>query len=299
MADPDQSKLESSSVAAIHKKSGPNADVTDDAVNPALSNLTPKEAGHPKASSKRQSSGSTTEAAPESSTEASGLGKMAAASTAAAAAQASTPDGPDSVGPSPYGTRSRNRSGNARPNYAEDRDTDADFELSSSRRAHGSASAAQSTRAAAEAERAAAQATRKAGLPLVPPREHIPGISSFTVAEGGSASRSKKRKSPGASTTVTTSNSSPAAAPAAMSTRKSSQLIPASSAASTNLVTFENTNACLVNGCLVADDKSKFAPNGACPRVPSVRNEGPVMLPSPAVCSQITRLYLSRVRTAR
>ena len=199
---------------------------------------------------------------------------MATASTAATASQSATPDGPDSVGPSPYGTRSRNRTGNARPNYAEDRDTDADFELSSTRRAHASASAAPSTRAA-EAEKAAAQAARKPGPP-VPPREHIPGTSSFSVADSGPGSRSKKRKSPGASTTVAHGNS-PAAAPA-VSTRKSSQLAPASSAAShTNVVSFENTSACLVHGCLVADDKTKFAPNGTCPVCLSV-NVGALMI---------------------
>ncbi|CAI4216562.1 unnamed protein product [Parascedosporium putredinis] len=49
--------------------------------------------------------------------------------TSLGGAEASMKDGlGDTSSSSPYGTRSRNRTGNARPNYAEDKDMDLDYE---------------------------------------------------------------------------------------------------------------------------------------------------------------------------
>ena len=176
----------------------------------------------------------------------------------AVAASATQGAASDAGGPAAYGTRSRNRNGGARPNYAEDRE-DAEFEpTASSRRGNGASSASAK---AAEPEKANGASTRRSGASTVAVREHCPNTSNTNAADTGPGSRPKKRKSPGASALA--ANVTTAAGPS-VSTRKSTQTAPQSPAlGKTHAVTFENTSQCLVNGSLVADDKTMYGPNGA------------------------------------
>lgn len=89
--------------------------------------------------------------------------------TAQAASDAMAKDAGDTA--SPYGTRSRNRNGSSRPNYAEDRDIDADLydfyhekkEGADSKKSSRQASAAASVAAAANGDTPKAANSRKAG----------------------------------------------------------------------------------------------------------------------------------------
>ena len=259
MADPELRKSDPRSAPRVHKKPEPDKSLPDAATNPSACNLTPQEAGPPSVAATRDSLGSTAETSSPLPSEPKAPGNMAGASVVAAATVPSSAGSVDTSGPSPYGTRSRNRTGNARPNYAEDRDTDADSEWNSNRKGNAMS---QASAKPVNADKTNALTRRSAPGPTAHgPREQIPGTSSFAVAEGGPGSRSKKRKSPGASTTVAAVT---AQAPAT-STRKSSQVAAAASTATsyTNTFSFDDTKTCLVDGHLVADDKTTFAPNGS------------------------------------
>ena len=189
-----------------------------------------------------------------------------------AAAQNST--GAEFTGPSPYGTRSRNRSGNVRPNYAEDRENEMDYEWSSGKKSQSSAAVAGQGTKASEVERSAQHQNRKvvaangekakpAGSNSMLSKEALPGTSMFSVnSDGVSQTQSKKRKA-GQSGLAGSSSAQPAPNPAA-STRKAAQAVPASSTVTrdTNMVSFENCQGYLSHGCLVADDKTRFRING-------------------------------------
>ena len=94
-------------------------------------------------------------------------------------------------------------------------------------------------------------------------RDHIPGMSSFSVnAETNTPSQphSKKRKQPGShlnSTTISGTSS------VSSSHRASSHAVPASVAGrETMMLTFERSQACVKHGKLTADDGTRLAVNG-------------------------------------
>ncbi|KAK2746761.1 putative PHD type zinc finger protein with BAH domain-containing protein [Onygenales sp. PD_40] len=176
----------------------------------------------------------------------------------------------------PYGTRSRNRVGGARPNYAEDRDVDTEFELvTSSSRAGGSKRASSglnysSGSPSADNERVTVLNTRRRdttnGSNAAPPtKEAIPGTSSFSANPNGNHSTtvSKKRKQPGSHQTT------PASSTPSNSTFQSSKkfIVPANvpvdsqKSNTRNMMTFHNSRACLKQGKLKADDGTILSPN--------------------------------------
>lgn len=117
--------------------------------------------------------------------------------TSAQAAAAAAKDG--STAANPYGTRSRNRTGNSRINYAEDRDLDMDiFELYPDRREGGEAKKGSSKQAAASASSATTQAATPSsssptnGASQPAPRTAVNGTSAATTVTSTSTSTSRK-----------------------------------------------------------------------------------------------------------
>jgi hypothetical protein len=171
-----------------------------------------------------------------------------------------------SNGPSPYGTRSRNRATN-RPNYAEDKESEMDFEYTSNKNSQNSTSTSQTSQpmqrkssTGVQSKKATPNVSSAKAAPTAPavvPKDPIPGTSTFSVN-----AESKKRKAPGGNTPTT---SSPAQT-TAPTTRKSSHSGPSPSPGGkwTNMVSFETHGTTLSNGCLIADDKTKFKVNGMC-----------------------------------
>lgn len=157
-----------------------------------------------------------------------------------------------------YGTRSRNRAGNARPNYAEDQEMD--FEMSSAaatkkRASNGLAPAPQGVEEAKRTE----DFTRFIAVNEFAGKESTPG------APGPAASSSKKRKAAGGlpqqAQTPPTSTT-----PAPTVLRKSGMSASSTMARETNVMTFTKHKSCLnKKGELVADDGTKLAVNGKPP----------------------------------
>lgn len=179
---------------------------------------------------------------------------------------------PDTNGASPYGTRSRNRTGNSRPNYAEDRDPDMDFEFSANRKpqainlADKERSSGTNTRRSSNAAiPTPPQATTKAASPSSS-RDPLPGMSSFSLSgenssEPAAPAPSRKRKAPGATPgtqPVATASSTSAAAPARKATSSAAML----NATASNLMSFTWCRGYLKNGKLKADDGTVLSVDG-------------------------------------
>ena len=188
-------------------------------------------------------------------------------------AQPSNPN--EMAGPSPYGTRSRNRTGSYRPNYAEDREVDADCEWSSSKKSH-SASTTVNQPQAIETEKNSSTGTRRqtangvasAAVKAGPTgaaisKDFIPGMSTFSVHSEASAiapPHSRKRKAPGSSSNV---NSTSGHVSTHGASRKASHAIPSvGSPRETNMFSFETSQGYLKHGKLKADDGTLFGVNG-------------------------------------
>ena len=181
----------------------------------------------------------------------------------------------DAGGPSPYGTRSRNRAGTNRINYAEDREMDNEYEWSSTKKAQiasttpSSAQASENDKTSTSARRRSLQgaapstSTRSNGVIAGANKDHIPGTSSFSVnsdTNGASHPLSKKRKAPG--THAASSQPSPPNS-ASTSTRLAHHAPPLSGTnRETNMLTFETSQGFLKHGKLVADDGTRLGING-------------------------------------
>lgn len=185
----------------------------------------------------------------------------------------------DDQGPSPYGTRSRNRTGNARPNYAEDRELDMDYEWApASNKTRGSSTSASSANLQGDENEGSAVNIRRRSLttaaPLTAakgsnsaaPKDPLPGMSSFPVHPEPSAvtqQPSKKRKAPGAVPAVSTPSSSNQGPTVNHSTVRKAVATPhANCSRPTNMLTFETSQGFLKNGELIADDGTVLAVNG-------------------------------------
>ncbi|KAL8762061.1 MAG: hypothetical protein Q9184_001869 [Pyrenodesmia sp. 2 TL-2023] len=181
-------------------------------------------------------------------------------------------------GLAPYGTRSRNRAGNARPNYAEDRELDVDYEWApASKKARGSSTSASSTNVPSEEPECPGVNTRRRSLTTAAlpgaskannpatPKDQIPGMSSFSVnPEPSEAPQvpSKKRKAPGTSRAAFASATTHTATPTNHSTaRKTAKASSINGSRSTNMLSFETHRGCLKNGKLTADDGTSLAVN--------------------------------------
>jgi hypothetical protein len=207
--------------------------------------------------------------------------------TSAVPSDAGTPtvDISDINGAAPYGTRSRNRTGASRPNYAEDKELDHLIEVNGkiTKSAPPKAAAAPPATVdfeSADNERHSNNQARR-GFAVVNAnvsdlngntpvaRDPIPGTSTFSAnpsVNGTGASQSKKRKQPGGNATV----SAPHIANNLVSR------MPRSSAGArqhqeTNMMTFEGCGARLTaNKELKADDGTILAVNGTYPKSPSL-----------------------------
>lgn len=161
-----------------------------------------------------------------------------------------------STTPAPYGTRSRGKNGAPRPNYAEDRDGDMEFEVTSPppKSGGGSKRAAPIQNTAngspeVESDKGPGITTRRGQTTVngtnsqSASKDNIPGTSTFSTANA-TASSTRKRKQP--SGTKKTSASASGAAKRSFS----------------NMMTFENCGARLNNGKLKADNGTTISVNG-------------------------------------
>ncbi len=171
------------------------------------------------------------------------------------------PDGDSTTDAATYGTRSRHRMGNARPNYAEDQDMDFEMASTSSKKkpANDAIASAAITHSTTESKRAQEFArfiavNSNGGPADSATKESTPGTP---VA---AASLSKKRKAPGASAGYTqTPPASNSPAPNALGKLPAPSLV----ARETNIMTFTKSKACLnKKGELPADDGAKLCVNG-------------------------------------
>lgn len=165
----------------------------------------------------------------------------------------------------PYGTRSRGRNA-PRPNYAEDRDIDLDFEVAPSKAAKRNSGVALNSSvngSKSDSERSSPAQPRKSltngtGSNSTP-KESIPGTSSFSARPddvNGTGSLRKRKH------TASTPNSSSSAGGNAA--KRQFTLPPGESDGRhfTNMVSFEASQPFLKDGKLTADDGTTFAVNG-------------------------------------
>ena len=157
-----------------------------------------------------------------------------------------------------YGTRSRNRTGGARPNYADDKELDLEIE------ATGRISKAASKKSAAVSANnaAASQANANAGFSTVNPStaaDADPPPQPTAILSAPSASvPSKKRKQPGSNTTV-----APTPAPSAYTLDTRTRFSGPASYVETNMMSFHTSGSRLnAKKQLVADDRSTLAADG-------------------------------------
>jgi hypothetical protein len=153
----------------------------------------------------------------------------------------------------PYGTRSRNRTGTSRPNYAEDKELDGEYEIVAS---------VKETNARKAPELSIVQNHHKGP---------IPGTSTFsanpTTATASTNQPSKKRKAPGSSTTSTiVSQAQPpeqAAPPDPAVTRRASIAAQVMRGfRDSNMLSFDDCGGRLKGKRLVADDGTVLEVNG-------------------------------------
>ena len=206
----------------------------------------------------------------------------AAGSASPGPSVAATPDDPagSAAVPGPYGTRSRNRGGAPRINYAED--VEMDFEIPRASPA-GSASkkAGPAPPVAGEKDRLAASTSKRAqanyeqsvtvnGTPSNSTKDSIPGMSTFSAnphALPQPAVVPKKRKAAGSAQAGTASSFGPSAV--SSSTKKSASTSTTSTYTSgtmyyrsTNIMSFEKSKGRLKDGKLVADDGTVLGVDG-------------------------------------
>ena len=185
----------------------------------------------------------------------------------------------DATGASPYGTRSRNRTGNPRPNYAEDREVEMEYEWSSTKRPHaGPGSSIPNTAPSGDSDKPSAANARRSSTtaPIAPPtnhkaalptvqKDHLPGMSSFSVNPEPSTAPpapSRKRKAPGNGPTTSHTSSAVTQTPATGVSRRTAGVPSSKASRETNLMTFETCRGYLKNGKLKADDGTVLAVNG-------------------------------------
>lgn len=183
----------------------------------------------------------------------------------------------DNNGPSPYGTRSRNRTGNARPNYAEDREMETEYEWGSTKKSQAhAASVATGLAQVGESEKSIGVSTRrssnttaglttsKTGAANAP--KDIPGTSSFLLmADGNTAAAappSKKRKGHGNNVGPSNASSGVGHSTSNGHSRRAATVASSHSYRQTNMLTFEKSQGYLKNGQLKADDGTILGVNG-------------------------------------
>ena len=200
---------------------------------------------------------------------------MTAASSASSSLPALQMSGAnETTTPSPYGTRSRNRTNSNRPNYAEDREVDAEFEYTTSKKTQSVSTS--NFAQVAEVDKpvpfnrrrsipgaSASNLIKAGGAGATPSKDHIPGMSSFSVhsdTNGPPQSQSKKRKAPG-SQAASANGSTQASGPGSYKTANHANSLTGAPR-ETNMMTFEISQAYLKQGKLVSDDGTSLGLNG-------------------------------------
>lgn len=180
------------------------------------------------------------------------------------------------AGAIPYGTRSRNRTGTSRPNYAEDKELDAEFEIpSSSKETNGRRGArsidpsnvADSGGPADVPRKIPALETEQALTVQSHYKEPIPGTSTFSAnpSATGPSHNSKKRKATSQPTTFQSQLQIPgqnATAPQAVTRRASMAAQVVAGFRDSNMLSFDNCAGRLSGQRLVADDGTILEVNG-------------------------------------
>lgn len=186
-------------------------------------------------------------------------------------------------GPSPYGTRSRNRTGNSRPNYAEDHELE-EYDWNASKKAQALQGSAMSGQLQiGDSEKSSGVTTRRSSTTAVgtgsgkatnstTPREHIPGMSSFSITPEASAPPQpppKKRKAPSGGHASSNDTTAVSAAHVPTQARKHANLpVVAVGSRETNMMSFENSQGYLKHGRLKADDGTVLGVDGRLPLAP-------------------------------
>jgi hypothetical protein len=172
----------------------------------------------------------------------------------------------------PYGTRSRNRAGGSRPNYAEDRELEMDFEVQTGLKEDDPRRAARaperpqnmqdSPTVGTANRRANGMQLESSALPL--PKDHIPGTLTFSanLTPTNVTQPSKKRKSAAQSSHSHQSVSLSANPGISNGLKPSATSYGSSNYRESSMLTFESSEACLRNDKLVADDGTILGTNG-------------------------------------
>lgn len=176
--------------------------------------------------------------------------------------------------PATYGTRSRNRTSNVRPNYAEDQEMD--FELAAPPAAAKTAIAKNASssgrnQAASDAKRILPDTTssRFASINGADQAEKSPssGRDPITGTSTFSSNPPKKRKAGGSATAGAAAVPAATAQPSTKrQTATSAYIPPANMSRESNMMTFEKSKAFLKKGGLVADDGAVLRVDGKCDR---------------------------------
>jgi hypothetical protein len=175
----------------------------------------------------------------------------------------------------PYGTRSRNRNGTSRPNYAEDKELDTDFEVTAAGKDNvGRKARVGETNAAnldiGRSPNTARKNTSPEGEQVVTvqnqPKEPIPGTSTFSANPSASQS-SKKRKATGQPPMMSHDSQlqgPPHALPTAQAvTRRASMAAQVVAGfRDSNMLSFDACSSRLRGKRLVADDGTVLEVNG-------------------------------------
>lgn len=199
--------------------------------------------------------------------------------TATASSKHAQPSANDSeendAATSSYGTRSRNRPGRSRPNYAED--TEMDFEMAPaatngnvsdppSRNSvapdSGHSSSVSGKKGSAAAQGNASWGNSGSNPKDNPANPNIPGASASAPGTQSSTPQPTTKRRKNAAATTTNGNHASAAAPSQAGPKRGNHAVGANSARESNMLTFEKTGAFLKDGHLEADDGQTVSVNG-------------------------------------
>lgn len=188
-------------------------------------------------------------------------------------------DATDTSASSPYGTRSRNRNGTSRPNYAEEPEI-MEYEWTSTKKSQGPTGTSNAaSQAPMDLDKSSGTNTRRSSntaavpstaIPKAAPANNtanhqIPGMSSFSVnpeAVTAPAAPTRKRKAPGGAPAApqnlsTLTQTLPSGPP-----RRHGHATNLQPMRTTTLMTFESSQGYLKNGKLKADDGTWLAVGG-------------------------------------
>jgi hypothetical protein len=207
---------------------------------------------------------------------------------------------------SSYGTRSRNRRGGDRPNYAEDVEMDfemanqpnippRDPDLSSLEDEPPSPLPLNSPQSPAPSKRVASTSN---GWNALNKETSIPSTSAFPTVSTVPVPSRKRKAAAIASQNIASGNSSAPTTTQTSSKKGGISALPTPPSRETNMVTFENCNTTLNrDGHLVSDEGKVFAPNGKSSPIKSTSSKATVSRREPA--NKVYRSHLPHLRATR